>query len=301
VTIVAWAASLILPALPSSLAALCAVLLLYGAVAGLADMAMNAEGALVEKTLGRSVMSSFHGFWGVGVLAGSAVSALAARGGIDARAQFVVEALVLALLGAGAARFLLDEARDEEAAPPPVFALPTRPVLLIGLVGLCAVFAEQAGIDWSAVFVRRELGGSPSTAAFAVSAFAVTMAVTRLIGDRAVRRLGPALTVRASGVCAVAGAAIVALAPGIPLGLAGFALLGVGVALVVPLAFAAAGRVGPHPARSIAGVAGVSYGAGLVAPGVIGGIAAVSSLMISFWVVAGLVALMTLGAGVLAR
>jgi hypothetical protein len=76
-------------------------------------------------------------------------------------------------------------------------------------------------------------------------------------------------------------------------------LLGIGCAVVVPLVFAAAGRVGPHPARSIAGVAGVAYGGGLVAPGVIGGIASVSSLTVSFGVVAVLVALMALGAGIL--
>jgi hypothetical protein len=89
------------------------------------------------------------------------------------------------------------------------------------------------------------------------------------------------------------------VAPGLAAGLAGFALLGIGVALVVPLVFAAAGRVGPHPARSIAGVAGVAYASGLVAPGIIGGIAAASSLTVAFCLVAGLVAVMGLAAGVL--
>ena len=79
----------------ASLVALCALLLVFGAVAGLADMAMNAEGVLVEKLFGRSVMSSLHGFWSVGVLLGSAVSALASHAGIDTRVQFAVEALVL--------------------------------------------------------------------------------------------------------------------------------------------------------------------------------------------------------------
>src|SRR4029078_2689696 len=77
------------------------------------------------------------------------------------------------------------------APAPPHFALPTRPVLLIGLVGLCAVFGEQAGTDWSAFYIRNELGGSASVAALAVSAFAVAMATVRLMGDRVIRRLGP--------------------------------------------------------------------------------------------------------------
>ena len=300
-TIVAWCAALVLPALPTSLVALCAVLLVFGATAGLADMAMNAEGVLVEKAFGRSVMSSFHGFWSVGVLGGAGVSALATHAGVDARLQFAVEAAALAALGAAAARLLLDDPTSAEAAAPPTFALPTRPILLIGLVGLCAVFAEQAGTDWSALYIRDELGGSASVAALAVSAFAVTMAAARLVGDHVIRRLGPVPTVRLSGACAAAGAVTVVLAPDLAVGLVGFALLGIGVALVVPLVFAAAGRVGPHPARSIAGVAGVAYASGLVAPGVIGGIASASSLTTSFCVVAVLVAIMALAAGVLRR
>jgi MFS family permease len=299
VTIVAWSAGLVLPALPASFAALCLLLLAFGAAAGLADMAMNAEGVLVEKLFGRSVMSSFHGFWSVGVLAGSAVSAVASHAGIDTRLQFAIEALVLAAVGAAAARFLVDDPGARATDPPPAFALPTRPVLIIGLVGLCCVFAEQAGTDWSAVYIRDELGGSASAAAFGVSAFAVTMATVRLVGDRVIRRVGAVRTVQLSSVCAVGGAVAVIVAPTVAFGLAGFALLGIGVALTIPLVFAAAGRVGPHPARSIAGVAGVAYASGLVAPGVIGGVAAATSLTVSFCLVAALVAIMGLAAGVL--
>jgi predicted MFS family arabinose efflux permease len=300
-TIVAFCLSLVLLPLPTSLVVLCFALLVFGATAGLADMAMNAEGVLVEKVVGRSVMSSFHGFWSVGVLVGSAVSALSSHAGIDTRLQFAVEAVALAALGAAAARFLIEDPAARELAAPPAFALPTRPIVLIGLVGLCAVFGEWAGTDWSAFFIRNELGGSASVAALAVSAFAVTMAVVRLVGDRVIRKLGPVRTVRLSGACAACGAVAIVLAPGVAVGLGGFALLGMGVALVVPLVFAAAGRVGTHPARSIAGVAGVAYASGLVAPGVIGGVAAVWSLTASFFLVACLVAIMALAAGVLRR
>jgi hypothetical protein len=79
----------------------------------------------------------------------------------------------------------------------------------------------------------------------------------------------------------------------------GFGLLGVGIAVVVPLVFAAAGRLGEHPGRSIAGVAGIAYGSGLIAPGIIGGIAHLSSLKVSFIVVVGLVVVMGLSATVL--
>ena len=298
-TIVAFCASLVLTALPTSLAPLCVVLLVFGATAGVADMAMNAEGVLVEKELGRSVMSSLHGFWSVGVLVGSAGSALATHAGVDTRVQFAVTAVAFASIGVAAAQFLRDDPTLRETAAPPAFALPTRPVVLIGIVGLCAVFGELAGADWSALYIERELGGSASIAALAVSAFAFTMAVVRLIGDRVVARLGPVRTVRLSGGCAVVGTMAVVLAPGLAVGLGGFALLGIGVAVVVPLVFASAGRVGPHPARSIAGVAGIAYGSGLVAPGVMGAIAAASSLTASFCLVGVLMAMIVVAAGVL--
>src|SRR6187397_3022265 len=126
-TIAAFCLSLVLPALPTSLATLCIALLVFGATAGLADMAMNAQGVLVEREFGRSVMSSLHGFWSVGVLVGSAASALASHSGVDTRLQFLVEAVALAAVGALAARFLLEDTAAMETAAPPAFALPTRP------------------------------------------------------------------------------------------------------------------------------------------------------------------------------
>ena len=125
------------------------------------------------------------------------------------------------------------------------------------------------------------------------------IALHRLVGDRVTQRLGSTRTVRLSGACAASGAVVIVLAHDLAVGLIGFALLGIGVAVVVPLVFAAAGRAGPHPARGVAGVAGIAYGSGLAAPGVIGGIASATSLRTSFGVVAGLVATMLVTAGFL--
>ncbi len=295
-----WAAALVLPSLPTKLVLLCLVMLPFGAAAGVSDNAMNAHAVTVEASYGRSVMSGFHGFWSAGALVGSGAAALSAHLGVGAQSEFAVTAGALILVSAVACRWFLASPPPVDADKPPAFALPTRPILLIGLVGLCAVFGEQSSSDWSALFLRRQLGTSLSVAALAVSAYSAAMAVTRMLGDHAIRRAGPVRTVRAAGIVAGAGGLLVVLAHQVALGIAGFALLGVGVAVVVPLVFAAAGRVGPHPARSIAGVAGVSYGAGLVAPGVIGGIASASSLRVSFAVVGALVAGMALMAPVLA-
>lgn len=294
-----WCAALVLPSLPSSLWLLCVVLVVYGATAGLADVAMNSHAVLVEQRHGRSVMSGFHGFWSLGGLAGSLAAALAAEFGVDGRVHFAGTAVVLCLIALLGSVWLIPHRPEPDVDEPPAFALPSRAVLAIGLVGLCAVFAEAAGLDWSAVYVRDVLGGSVSTAALTVAIFSVSMALTRFAGDAVVRRLGPSLTVRIAAACALAGAVTVVLGDQVLLVVAGFGLIGVGIAVVVPLVFAAAGRLDDQPGRNIAGVAGIAYGSSLIAPGVLGGIAHVSSLTISFILVAVLLAAMGAAAGAL--
>jgi MFS family permease len=299
VLILLWCAALLLPPLPTTLLVLCGVLAGYGAAAGVADVAMNAHAVLVEEHYGRSVMSGMHGAWSVGGLVGSAVAAVAAGAGIDARIHFVVAAAVLGVVAATASAWLLSHRPEPDLDAPPAFALPSRAVLPIGLVGLCAVFAEGAGLEWSAVYVHDHLGHAASTAALTVSTFSISMAAARFAGDMVVRRIGPVAAVRLAGLCATTGALTVVLAPGIVLVVIGFALVGTGIAVVVPLVFAAAGRTGEHPGRSLAAVAGIAYGSGLIAPGIIGGIGQLSSLTVSFCLVVVLTALMGAGAGAL--
>jgi MFS family permease len=294
-----WPAALLLPSLPSDLPLLCATLVVYGACAGVADVAMNAHAVLVEERYQKSVMSGFHGWWSIGGLGGSAIAAIAARAGIDARLDFAITAATLIVLVLVASTWLIPHRPEPSADEPPAFALPPRQVLPIGLIGLCAVFAEGASLDWSAVYVSDLLHHPAATGAATVSIFSVCMAAARFGGDAIVHRFGPVTTVRLSGVCATIGALIVVLARPAALVITGFGLLGIGIAVVVPLVFAAAGRIGTNPGRSIAGVAGIAYGSGLIAPGVIGGIAHLSSLTVSFVVIVVLVAVMGLSAQVL--
>ncbi|GAA2923829.1 MFS transporter [Streptomyces enissocaesilis] len=297
--LVLWTLSLTLPALAPNLLALCAALFAYGATAGMSDVAMNALGVEIENRLDKSIMSGLHGMWSAGALIGSAAGTLAAHLGSDARLHHALAAAVLTALGLVACQGVLDlrSAPDEEA--PPRFALPPRSALVIGAVGFCAVFAEGASLDWSAVYLRDVLDTSPGLAAASTTAFALTMAVARLAGDRVVDRFGPVRTVRVGGVAATAGGALVVAAPHPALAMAGFGLLGLGVAVVVPLAFAAAGRSGPNPSQAIAGVATITYTSGLIAPSAIGAVADATSLVVSFGVVTVLAFGLVVGAGVL--
>ncbi|HEY0620422.1 MAG TPA: MFS transporter [Kribbella sp.] len=285
VLIALWTLALVLPSLASNLLLLCAALFVYGATAGMADVAMNALGVEIEHRLQKSIMSGLHGLWSVGALIGSGIGTIAAHLDISAQVHHAAMALVLTVLGVLASQYVLNlhPAEDEEA--PPRFALPPKSALLIGAIGFCAVFAEGASLDWSAVYLRDILTSSPGVAAGATTGFALTMAVARIAGDAIVNRWGPVRTVRVSGVVATLGGLLVVLAPNPPIAMIGFGLLGLGIAVVVPLAFAAAGHSGPNKSQAIAGVATVTYASGLVAPSIIGGIAQASNLTVSFIVV----------------
>ncbi|MET8145838.1 MFS transporter [Sphaerisporangium sp. NPDC005288] len=296
-----WCVMLALPALAPGLALLWVTLLVYGAVAGMCDVVMNAQGIEVEQRLGRSIMPGLHGMWSVGGLAGGAVGVAAAHAGVDARVHLAAMAAVLLVVGAAAGPWLLDVRAPAGQDAPARFVLPSRPLLVLGAVGFCAVFGEAAAQDWCAVYLRQVTGTSPGVAAFAYTGFAFTMAAGRLGGDLVVRRVGPVVSVRLSGLLATAGGVLVVAARTPPPAIAGFMLIGLGVAVVVPLVFAAAGNAGRTPSEGVAGVATISYSSGFVAPSMIGGVASVTSLPISFVLVTVAMTAVLLGAGSLAR
>jgi MFS family permease len=293
------AAALALPALAPDLPLLVLALFVYGAAAGVADVAMNAQAVEVEARLGRSIMSGLHGMWSVGGLLGSAVGVAATAASVPGSVHLAVAAAVLLVLALVACQGLLDVRPEPEEEAPPRFALPPRSAFAIGLVGFCAVFAEGAGGDWSGVYLRTVANAAPAVAAASYTAFACTMAIARLSGDAAVRRFGAVPTTRVGGVLAAAGGVLVVTASGAAQAIAGFALLGIGIAVVVPLCFAAAGHSGDNPSRAIAGVATVTYTSGLVAPATVGAIAQATSLRVSFGVVTALTVGLVAGAQLL--
>jgi MFS family permease len=297
--IVMWTLSLVLPALAPNLYTLCLAMFVYGASAGMADVVMNALGVEIENRLGKSIMSGLHGMWSAGALIGSAGGTLAAHLGADARVHFALATACLTVLGVLACQWVLDVQAGADEEPPPRFALPPKSALLIGTVGFCAVFAEGASLDWSAVYLKDRLASSAGLAAACTTGFMLTMAVARIAGDAVVNRFGSVRTVRLGGVLAAGGGVLIVVAGHPAVAMTGFALMGLGIAVVVPLCFAAAGRSGPNPSQAIAGVATITYTSGLIAPSLLGGVAQATSLTVSFVLVTVLAGGLVAFAGVL--
>jgi MFS family permease len=291
--------------LASGLAALMATLAVYGALAGLLDVSMNACGARLELGYDRPIMSSLHAGYSIAGLAGAGIGGIAAWLGASPLATFAVAAVALIVLSLMAAPhvFIPAVAAREEHSDD----LPRRSarqisavIWVLGLLALCGQVGEGSAGDWSAVYMHANLGTSAGAAAVALGAFSVTMAAGRVAGDRLATRFGPVRLVRASGLVAGLG-----LAAGLLIGtpaaaIAGFALLGLGLAGIFPQIVTAAARLDPERAgRNIGRIAAVSYSGLLSGPVMIGVIASGVGLRAALGVPSALALLVAAAAGVM--
>ena len=186
---VAMAATLLLPLVAPSPLALAVALTAFGAALGSMDVAMNAVAAEVEAALERPTMSSFHGMFSVGALAGSLLAAGLLRAGIQPFHQAVGVAVLVVVAVWPILTRLPDSVtvgRDGSRA----IRLPSGRLLLLGAIAFAVMLAEGSALDWSATYLSSDLGATAAVAALAFGAFSVTMAIGRFTGDSINRRQG---------------------------------------------------------------------------------------------------------------
>lgn len=301
--VVALTAAIILPALADDALELAAGLLAVGAANSSLDLAMNAQGVSIERTLARPILSSLHAAFSFGGFAGAGIGAVAAALQIDPLVHFVVAGAAFGAMGLGAAARLprSDEDADARAPRPRWRAIPTR-LALIGAACFFSLVAEGGAADWSAKLVRDDPTGTAALGAVAFATFSVAMGAGRLLADRLWTRWGAGGLVRRSGALAALGFAA-GLAVGTAAGaIAGFAALGLGLAGVVPTLFrAGANQPGVPTGPALAVVSGLGYLGFLVGPPIIGGLAQLSSLRLACAVLVGAGLLVTLLAPVAGR
>jgi MFS family permease len=177
------------------------------------------------------------------------------------------------------------EAPFERSAPVSKSSLNLRhvPVTLLVLsgIGFCIFLSEGAIADWTAIYLKQSLGAGPGLAAAGYAAFSLAMAISRFCGDAVTVRLGPASTIRVGGLVAAFGLTSALLVRSPYLALPGFTLVGAGFSTIIPLVFAAGGRVkSVSEGAGVATVSGIGYLGFLVGPPVIGLISQFTSLRI---------------------
>lgn len=293
--------SLILLAGADSFTLLAIFLFIFGACHGSMDVAMNAWAAEVEQTYDKPVMSSFHAMWSLGAGLGALSGFCAVQVHLGVLSHFLIAGgatVVLAL----SLSWVPWASRRSAPEGKSLFALPSGVLVLVGVMALCGALGEGAVADWSALFLRDVTRVAESTAALGYAVFSVAMVTVRLAGGVVIARFGPVAAARSGGTCAAIGVLLVVVVNQATVALAGFALMGVGYAVIMPLAFSrAANDPNVPPGQAIASVATLGYGGLLIGPPLIGVLASILSLRLAFVVLFPLAVVIVVLAGALKR
>ncbi|WP_350570918.1 MFS transporter [Pseudomonas sp. H26/SER47-MNA-CIBAN-0231] len=286
-------AALPLLATVSSIPALIATLFMFGAGLGTVDSTVNLQAVIVERASGKHMMSGFHGLFSLGGIVGAAgVSALLGLGLTPLAAMLVVVVLLIGAL-LKCVPHMLPYGSESSG---PAFAIPHGIVLFIG--GMCFIvfLTEGAALDWSAVFLAQERGIDTAYAGMGYAAFALTMTVGRLLGDRIVRKLGAKRIILFGGLLAAAGLFLATFAPSWQAALLGYALVGAGCSNIVPVLYTAVGKQTVMPESiAVPAITTLGYAGILAGPAVIGFVAHASSLSFAFGLMAVLLVAVAIG------
>ncbi|MGH3211880.1 MAG: MFS transporter [Trebonia sp.] len=278
------------PGLAHTLPELMAGLFVIGVVGGTLDVAQNAQGVRVEAAYARPVMTSMHAFYSLGAILGSLAGGGLAWAGVGLFPSLAAVGVVGALIDGTAGPWLLSgkpahgthaaNEGESPAVPADTVAMKASPderrrvrrlVLALGVLGVCGLVGEGAAGDWSAVYLKDNLGTSAGLAALGFAAFSATMTLGRAVGDRLIRRFGTVSVIRVGGLVATAGLALALATPVPAVAIAGFTAFGAGLSIVVPQVFAAGGRADPfRPGSGLAKVVGFGYAGMAAGPAIIG-------------------------------
>jgi fucose permease len=279
--VVAACMSLVLIGVTRSVIELAVALVALGMALGAFDTSMNTQAVAVERGRGRPTMSSFHGVFSVGVLVGSALGSAAAGFGVSPLEQAAAMSVVVlaitaagtrSLLGIDADRIDVEGAEPASGGPRQKLRLQDHKILIvIGAMAFCALFAEGAAENWSGVLLRHVEHASFGVASLGVTAIGAGMAIGRFSGDRFITNWGRTRVLLFSTVVGIAGMSLALVGGSIGLVIAGFALFGLGIAAIVPIAFTVAGNAtAVPPAWALSRVAAIGYVGQLASPAVIG-------------------------------
>ncbi len=274
-------AALILPLLllVNDIALMGVLLFLFGASVGAIDVAMNTHGVFVQNQLPKPVMSSLHGLFSVGGLLGSLGLGLLIEAGLRPMVAAISIACLLVLILISQYSSLFTKALEQPATEEETdskkesrsFAWLHKTILYLGFACFIVFLAEGAMLDWSALLLTENRGVSVALSGMGYAVFSVAMAVMRLTGDRLVTRLSEKTVVVGGAILAAAGILIAANAGSLSLTLAGFVLLGIGSANIVPVFFSEAGRLkSVASAIAIPAVSTIGYAGQLAGPALIG-------------------------------
>ncbi|GAQ67653.1 MFS transporter [Streptomyces scabiei] len=220
----------------------------FGLAVGALDASMNMLGVSLQRSYGRSIMLGFHAVYSLGGIAGASLAWVGAHWDLALLSLYLPVGVVLLPAALVGSRWYVDGSGPEDQGPAAAAeggSVAFKLLLPLCLVMCFAYIGDSTVSNWSAKYLQDVLGSSDQLSTVPYNVYMVTTLLGRSIGDFGVRRFGAAAVVRAGAVVAAVGFAVVAGAPGAWVGMLGFTLLGLGLCVLVPQTFAAAGRLFP--------------------------------------------------------
>jgi MFS family permease len=223
----------------------------FGLAVGGLDASMNMLGVSLQRTYGRSIMLSFHAAFSLGGIVGASLAWVGAHWHLALWVSYLPVVAVLlpaTLVGSrwyvdrGSSSAVAEQERERAQGQGIVFKL----LLPLCLVMTFAYIGDSTVSNWSAKYLKDVLGSSEQLSTVPYNVYMVTTLLGRSLGDTGVRRFGAVAVVRLGAVVGALGFAVVAVAPGAWAGMLGFTLVGLGLCVLVPQTFAAAGRLFPN-------------------------------------------------------
>jgi cyanate permease len=282
--------------------AVAAGLVVFGFGSGTWDVAMNVQGAAIERVLGRAILPRFHAGWSIGTVAGAGTSAVMVALGVPVTAHLLAVSAVVAVVVPVAARGFLPGTHAPAPGGRPArrrqLASWTEPrTLLIGLFVLCMALTEGTGNDWLSLAVIDGYHSAAIAGTLTFAVFLAAMTAGRWWGPRLIDRYGRVLVLRVCAVTALAGLLVIEFGEVLPVAMAGAVLLGLGTSLGFPVGLSSAADDPAHAATRVSTAASIGYVAFLAGPPVVGFLGDRVGVLHSLWVAAVVLAAAFLLAG----
>ena len=281
-----FAAILLIVSCVDALSLAVPIVLIFGAVMGCIDVVVNIVAVLVEKGIGRRIMSGMHAFWSLGGFAGAGLYGVwVGLLGLTPFQSTAIAAGLILLLTAVYGRHLIPYGGGGGA----LLALPRGIIVFVGMTAFIAFLSEGAVMDWGGVYLTTVRGMDLALAGTGYSVFSAAMLTMRFLGDRVVQRIG-ALPVAVGGaLLAFGGILLVMFAPVDALLYVGFFAIGIGSANIVPVFFSLMGRQNVMPvSAAVSAVSTMGYLGILAGPAAIGFVSSLTTLQTAFAMLAAL-------------
>ncbi|MCX8492465.1 MAG: MFS transporter [Cyclobacteriaceae bacterium] len=283
----------LIPVMPGLLG-LVVLFFTMGITTGMLDVSMNSQAVMVEKIHEKSIMTSFHAIFSIGMVAGAFCGALF----VKLETTLFVHLFVIAGMSVGGAAWaryhLIHDKPKEKEVDDPAFRLPNAAMVSIGVIAFCSMLGEGAMADWSTNYMENIAMASPALAPLGLSAFALAMTIGRFFGDGARLKFGDRKLMVMCGLTSTFGIALTLLFNNPYSVISGLFIIGIGLSSIVPIAYSIAGNSkNLPPSVGLAMVTTVGYSGFLFGPPVIGLLANWQSLRIALMVVAFLFVIMT--------